>query len=244
MTDDREGLPRESSSPKGAPSEAPTHDPVHDGEKWYHHILYWLIVNSLRCAARVFFFAKYTNRDRVPKAGPFVLVANHVSFFDPPAAGIATPRKIHYLARASLFENRFFGGLIAALGSHPIERGASDRRGLLLAAEILEAGNPIIVFPEGHRSRDGTFQPFQRGFLLLVKKAQVPVLPIWIEGTRKILPPGRKFPRWARLRVFFGQPIPWEEAVSIGAEGIRERVGQLAPANTAQTGVPQRAAAR
>ncbi|HMQ22739.1 MAG TPA: lysophospholipid acyltransferase family protein [Planctomycetota bacterium] len=211
--------------------EAPSQS-LHDGERWYHRALYFVIVNSLRLCARVFFFASFQGRRHVPRHGAFVIVANHVSFLDPPSVGIATPRRIHYLARASLFRNRFFGGLIAALGSHPIERGASDRRALLLAAEILEAGKPFLVFPEGHRSRDGKFGEFQRGFLLLVKKARVPVVPAWVHGTRTILPPGQKLPRWARLCVRFGPAIPCDEALAIGAHGIRERVWALSPEGT------------
>lgn len=202
---------------------------VHDGERWYHKVFYFCVVNSLRACARVFFFASYKGRKHVPRKGAFLLIANHVSFLDPPMAGLASPVRIHYLARASLFKNRFFGGMIAALGSHPIERGASDRKGLMTAAAVLESGRPMVVFPEGTRSRTGEFQAFQRGFLLLVKKAKCPVIPAWIEGTQKILPPGKKFPGWARIKVRFAEPIPAEEALALGAEGLRQRVLALAP---------------
>lgn len=201
--------------------------PTPDGERWWQRAIYFVIVNTLRAAARVLFLARYRGRNLVPRSGAFVLVANHVSFLDPPVAGIASPRRIHYMARASLFRNRFFGGLIRILGSHPIVREGTDRRGLMATIEVLQQGQPIVVFPEGHRSRDGSFQPFQRGFLLLVKRARVPVVPAWIDGTRKILPPSARFPGWARIRVRFGPPIPWDEAVELGAAGIRERVAAL-----------------
>jgi len=149
----------------------------------------------------------------MPPTGPVLLIANHESYFDPLLVGLAVRRQISYLARKSLFRNPWFAWLIRQLGAVPIDLEGMAREGLQISAEILKQGNPLLIFPEGERSRNGQLQAFKPGMLLLLKKCPVPVLPIGIAGAYESFPLHR---RWPRLSPLFCPSNGGELAVSIG----------------------------
>jgi 1-acyl-sn-glycerol-3-phosphate acyltransferase len=149
----------------------------------------------------------------MPASGPVLLISNHESYFDPLLVGLAVRRQISYLARKSLFRNRFFAWLISNLGAVPIDLDGMGREGLQISSDILKAGNPLLIFPEGERSRLGNLQPFKGGMMLILKKCPVPVLPIGIAGAFESFPLHRKLPRLAPL---FWPTNGGELSVSIG----------------------------
>ena len=146
--------------------------------------------------------------ENIPREGSFILASNHLSFFDPPALGCKLPRNLHYFARDSLFFGPL-GFLIKRLNSIPVNRENLDLKTLRLVLKVLGNGNPLLVFPEGTRSRNGKPGSPQKGVGLLVVKSGVPVLPVRIQGTFEIFGPGRIFPRIGKkLKLTYGNLYP------------------------------------
>ena len=100
------------------------------------------------------------------------------------------------------------------IGAIPIERSRVSRRGADKAAELIDDGWSLTLFPEGGRSPDGWGQQFRGGAAYLALRCGVPVVPVHIAGTGKILGKGMKYPRPARTKVTFGHPITAEEGES------------------------------
>ena len=155
--------------------------------------------------------------ENVPEHGAFILASNHVSFFDPPALGCRLPRELHYFAKASLFKG-LLGKLIMSLNSIPVERGGFDMKSFKAAMQILEKGEPLLVFPEGTRSEDGQLQNPKRGIGLMARKAQVPILPARISGGFEAFGKGRRIPKLgSQIKVSFGEILIFSDSVNINS---------------------------
>ena len=180
---------------------------------------------------------------RVPRRGPVLLVSNHQSFYDPVLVGMAVGRPFYAMARRSLFDFPGVGWLIRSLNALPVERGSADRRSLRRAAEVLAAGAPLLVFPEGTRSRDGRVQPFARGTLLLIKQTRPAVVPVGIAGAERAWPRDAPAPRpGARIGATCGEPIASETLLAMeedaALELLRARVAELRDETARRLGIP------
>ncbi len=188
-------------------------------------LIYHSVDLFARWCFRIFFRVRVEGLENLPKSGPFLIVANHRSFLDPPLAVCFLRRKIAILARGSLFRFGPFGRFLKILGSIPLERGAPDRQALILGSQALQKGVPLLIFPEGTRNEGEALLPFQRGFLLMPKKTGCPVVLASLEGTGQALPKGSLFPRlFKRVRIRYSKPISAEEVLRLGAEGLRSRL--------------------
>lgn len=163
------------------------------------------------CYLKYFHRFEVKGLDNVPPKGGFILACNHLSYLDPPAVGCRIPRNLHYFARDSLFFGPL-GLLITKLNSIPVNRDQLDLGTLRKVLSVLKGGEPVLVFPEGTRSPDGTLQKSQKGLGLLVHKSGVPVLPARLHGSFEILGKGKLFPRIGKkLYLNIGSPILSEE---------------------------------
>ena len=148
--------------------------------------------------------------ERLHGAGPRVYVVNHQSWFDVLAAVDVLPGSIRFLAKRALGRVPLFGPALRAAGHIEIDR---HNHGAALAAyEIaargLERGLSAVVFAEGTRSRDARLHPLKKGPFVLAILAQVPVVPVFVEGGNTILPKGSLHPRPGSMVVHVGYPIP------------------------------------
>ena len=163
------------------------------------------------CYLKCFHRFEVKGLGNVPPKGGFILACNHLSYLDPPAVGCRIPRNLHYFARDSLFFGPL-GLLITKLNSIPVNRDQLDLGTLRKVLTVLKGGEPVLVFPEGTRSPDGTLQKSQKGLGLLVHKSGVPVLPARLHGSFEILGKGKLFPRIGKkLYLNIGSPILSEE---------------------------------
>lgn len=154
--------------------------------------------------------------DNIPSTGSFILASNHLSFIDPPALGCRVDRNLHYFARDSLFFGPL-GFLIRKLNSIPVNRDQLDLKTLKHTISVLKAGNPLLVFPEGTRSRDGNLSDAKKGIGLLIKKAKCDVLPVYIDGSFEILGKGKCFPRLGKkLKIYYGEIITYKSLAERG----------------------------
>ena len=158
-----------------------------------------------RFCFRVFGRLEVTGREWVPPYGPLIVVANHISYNDPPSVAAAVPRPLSFLGKKELFTPRPRGLLFHALRVYPVDRsfGMSAVR---TALELLARDQAVVIFPEGHISPDGRLQPGLAGAAYLALKSQAPILPIGITGTEKF--PHRRMPLpLCRFRVNIGPPF-------------------------------------
>ena len=117
------------------------------------------------------------------------------------------PRPLSFLAKSELFENRYLGWLIRSLNAFPVRQGEGDVGAVKETIRRLQEGHMLTVFPEGGRCENGELQPILNGASLVVRKAQVPIVPVVIEGSFKAWSKHRKI--WQRhpVRVLFGKPV-------------------------------------
>lgn len=193
------------------------------------YYLGWL---SFRVLFATFFRARFCNPERVPRAGPVVLAANHASYLDPPLIGSGLPRAINYLARESLFRFPVIGSILRSWNAVPVDRDGGGAAGLRAILDRLLEGGAIILFPEGTRTRDGRLQPARSGIGLTVIKSTAPVVPVRVFGTYEAFGRHLRLPRPFPVRVKFGKPIFFEalraEAQTCSKPRLKEIYRQVA----------------
>lgn len=145
--------------------------------------------------------------------GPAIFAANHLSHIDAGLLLTSLPEPWRHRAFAAAAADYFFDTRLKAtmsalaLNAIPIERTKVTRRSAVLAAELIEDGWSMVIFPEGGRSPDGWGQSFRAGAAFVAVRTQVPVVPVHLEGTGRILPKGTSKLVPGRTRVTFGTPI-------------------------------------
>jgi cytidylate kinase len=160
--------------------------------------------------ARTMFRLESRGRENVPTTGPVLLVANHSSVLDPPLIGSATDRQLSFLAKAELFDLPLFGGLIRRLNARPIRREGADPSALRTAMRVLEDGGALLIFPEGTRGDEGIIRSAKTGAGMLAVLSGAAVVPVFIKGSGRAWPRGRKLPRPAKVTVTFGKALRFE----------------------------------
>lgn len=170
-------------------------------------IPYSLTRAIVRILASVLFDLKVYGTENVPTTGGALLLGNHLSFLDPAIIGVQLRRPASYLAKSELFEVPVFGRVIPKLNAFPVRQGAGDIGAVRETIKRLKEGHVLTVFPEGSRSLNGQLQPLAAGFALIVRKADVPIIPVGIDGSYKAWPRGKALFTPAPVRVKFGHPM-------------------------------------
>lgn len=148
--------------------------------------------------------------ERLEGSLPCVYVANHESWLDILALMAALPGSFRFVAKQEIRFFPFIGWALRAGGQIVIDRKRITHaiRAYDAAAARVRSGLSAVVFAEGTRTRDGRLLPFKKGPFVLAIAAQVPVVPVYVEGGFAMLPKYRVSPRPGVMRVHFGQPIP------------------------------------
>lgn len=160
---------------------------------------------------RVGFNVHVTGRRNLPVDGPAIISANHRSFFDTPVLMVTATRPVIFLGKAEYMDSAWTRYLFPAIGMVPIQR--SDRRAsaaaLETAAQLLNEGHFVGIYPEGTRTRDGLLHRGKSGVAQLSLMTGAPIIPVGITGTERTQPIGARFPRpfGGRIRVRYGEPI-------------------------------------
>lgn len=180
---------------------------------WLNYLLYEGAYLVSMTGFTLGFSLRLEGKRHVPPYGPALLIANHQSYLDPALVGLAARRHLFYLARKTLFHHPTFTWLIRSLNAVPVDQEGIGIEGLRTILRLLEEGKAVIIFPEGERTRDGAIHPLQPGVQLLIKKAQVPVVPVGIAGAYDAWPCWRPIPVPAPL---FMPPGKGTVAVVVG----------------------------
>jgi 1-acyl-sn-glycerol-3-phosphate acyltransferase len=159
--------------------------------------------------------------DEIPRDGPVILAANHISNADPVILGAwltkSLGRRIHWLGKKELFEWPVIGWVARNGGIHPVDRDAADVDAFRMAERVLAEGHVLMVFPEGTRSPTGELQKPKDGLAMVALRSGAPVVPIGISNTDRVWPKGQLLPRpgkHATMRV--GRPFSVADALPGG----------------------------
>ncbi len=172
-----------------------------------YRLLKWSVVHPL---FKTYFQGRVYGLENVPQTGALIIVSNHASYFDPPLLSTAVCRPVAYMAKEELFRVPVLKQAISLYGAYPVKRGAGDRGAIRAALNALEKGWAVGVFLEGTRTADGSIQQPKLGAAMIAAKAGVPLLPVSLWGTEKILDRSArgKLPVPAAVTVRIGQLIP------------------------------------
>jgi len=178
---------------------------------WCHRVVIRPLIRGF-CGLRV------SHGERLPRTGPAILVANHNSHFDTLVLfALFSPRetaRLHAVAARDYFSAGSLRGWIARriFGAIPLERAWRPAAGDPLAgcSRALEAGDVLILFPEGTRGTPGRMSALKAGVAYLARRhPQVPVVPITLDGVDRVLPKGAVVPLPLTVAAHVGQPRCW-----------------------------------
>ena len=167
----------------------------------------------------------------MPKTGPVMILANHESYLDPLAVGLAVRRRIWYLARKPLFHPPVLGPFLKSVGCVPVDQEGVAKEGIKTCIDLLQAGKPMLVFPEGRRTADGKMQVLKAGVALILKRAPVPIVPVGIAGAYEAYPVHATVPKFgplfwpsngAAVAASVGKVIPPERYRDMGREELMQ----------------------
>src|SRR3954463_2204768 len=168
--------------------------------------------------ARIFYRVAVTGADRLPKGG-FLLLPNHISWIDAVVLSMACPRPIRFIIDEGVYKNRILNPFLRAVSCIPITaRKAKD--GMREAIARIRAGEIVCLFPEGELSRTGSLLRLRRGFEIIARQAEAPIVPVWLDqlwGSIFSYEGGRfftKIPKAVpyRATVAFGEPLHADDA--------------------------------
>ena len=166
--------------------------------------------------------------ENIPATGAVLMVANHSSYLDPVAIGDASTRRVCFMAKAELFENKPIGFLLRGVDSYPVKRGESDRGAFKRTLELLGEGRVVCIFPEGTRQDGQTLGDAEPGAALFAIKTGCPVVPVFVSGSNTVLNKRGKLHR-GRVTVAFGEPFTMDRKTN------RDDAGAMLMAAIAQT---------
>jgi 1-acyl-sn-glycerol-3-phosphate acyltransferase len=157
---------------------------------------------------RIYLRASIEGREHVPRAGAFVLAPVHRSYVDTPIAASVTRRRLRFMGKDTLWKYRFSAWVLSSLGGFPVTRGTADRQALQRCIHVLESGEPLVLFPEGERKSGPVVQPLFDGAVYVAVKAGVPIVPVGIGGSERVMPKGKNFVYPRKVHVIVGEAIP------------------------------------
>lgn len=174
-------------------------------------MFYLLVTFVIRLIGIVLFRLKTHNIDNIPDEGGFIIIGNHVSNVDPPLLGSYVRRPLRYMAKSELFKYPVLRQIMYGCNAFPIKRGGADRGALRKCLEYVEGGQPVVLFPEGTRTRDGHLQEAKPGAAMIAAKAGVPIIPVYIDGAFEAWPRHRAYPLPHQINIYYGKPFDLPE---------------------------------
>jgi 1-acyl-sn-glycerol-3-phosphate acyltransferase len=166
----------------------------------YYRIVKMIFSLIYRLLARI----EIIGAENVPQEGPYIVVCNHISSFDPPLLLIALPARMTVLAANKYQSHPVFGPFLSSMGAIYVRRSEVDRQALRACLDVLRGGGIMGMAPEGTRSPTGGLQEGRTGVAYLASRTGVPILPVAITGTEKMLASLKRFHR-GQMKAVIGE---------------------------------------
>ncbi|MDM4763070.1 lysophospholipid acyltransferase family protein [Galbitalea sp. SE-J8] len=190
-------------------------------------MLYWFLKNVvIGPIVRAVFRPWVRGAQNVPETGPVILASNHLSFVDSVFLPIQLRRRVVFLAKSEYFTGTGLKGwasrlFFAGTGQLPIDRsgGKASEASLNTGLRVLAEGDVLGIYPEGTRSPDGRMYRGRTGVARMILEGRVPVIPVAMIDTEKVMPLGTKLPKVHRVGVIIGEPLDFSRFE--GLEGDR-----------------------
>ena len=188
-------------------------------------VLYSIIRSAIFGGAKLLGRVEVHGKEHVP-AGAFVLAPVHRSNIDFALASLVTTRRLRYMTKDSVWKNKALGRFVSFLGGFPVSRGAADREALRTCIDVIEAGEPLVMFPEGTRRSGPVVEELFDGPAYVAARTQVPIVPVGIGGSEAMMPKGSKLLKLSKLALVIGEPLD-PPAPSEGGRVSRRAVKEL-----------------
>ena len=172
-------------------------------------VAYRFFWSLLWLACKAWFRFRVVGKQNLPAEEAYILAPVHRSYLDTPVGGMVTARRQRFLGKESLWRNRAAGRFLTIVGGFPVERGTADRAALRACQEVLERGEPMVMFPEGTRQHGPVVDPdlMHAGPAFVAARAGVAIVPLGIAGTDHAMPGGSMLIRPVRVVMVVGEPI-------------------------------------
>ena len=165
------------------------------------------------------FGVRATGQERLRMDGTVIFAPVHRSHLDGPLIGGLTHRRVRYLGKEQLFHPKWLGWCMRSFGAFPVRRGEADLDAMRAALGLLQAGEAMLVFPEGSRQPSDDIGEIYDGTAWLAAKSGAPVVPVGIVGTREAMPSGAKLPKRTQVAIVVGDVM----SPPAGPDGGRAR---------------------
>ena len=131
---------------------------------------------------------KVSGREHVSLQGSVLVCPNHISYLDPPVVGAALEtRRCCFMAKAALFRIPLLGNFLRSSYCYPVDRKGGGRQAIRMATDLLNAGEVVVMFPEGTRSPTGELMKGEPGAVYVASKAKTPIVPVAVWGTDLVM---------------------------------------------------------
>jgi len=190
-------------------------------------MFYWFMKNLVAGPILKTVFRPWvTGLDNIPKTGGVILASNHLSFIDSVFLPLVIDRRIFFLAKSDYFRGKGLKGwatkaFMNGTGMLPIDRsgGKASEASLNTGLKVLHEGEVLGIYPEGTRSPDGKMYRGRTGVARMILEGDVPVVPVAMIDTEKVMPIGSKLPKMGRIGIVIGEPLDFSRFK--GLEGDR-----------------------
>lgn len=191
------------------------------GQSLGTRLMYFMVRDLLLVLCKLWFRYSISGREHLPSSGPYIIAPVHRSNIDSPLASFVTRRRARFMGKDSLWKIRSIGKVFTLLGGFPVTRGAADLEALKRCVAVLDAGEPLVMFPEGTRQSGSVLQPLFEGPAYVALKRGVPIVPVGIGGSEKVMRKGSKmiWPRKCHLTI--GAPIMVEQSATSRVDRAR-----------------------
>jgi 1-acyl-sn-glycerol-3-phosphate acyltransferase len=189
-------------------------------------VFYRLVRTVVYGFSRVFWRLTVDGTEHLPVSGPYVLAPVHRSNIDTPLVAMVSRRRLRFMGKDTLWSKRAPAWFLSALGGFPVHRGSADREALRRCIEVIEGGEPLVIFPEGQRREGPMVQGLFDGAAYVAIRTGVAIVPVGIAGSERAMPKGAKGLRPVKIHILVGPPV-YPPHVPAGTRAPRRVVSEL-----------------
>ncbi len=199
------------------------------GNSRFSKLVYTLIRGLVVGVSVGYTRTRVVGKHNILSEGAFLLCPIHRSNIDTPLAAAVTRRRLRFMGKDSLWKIRPIGFILSALGAFPVTRGSADREALKRCINVLQEGEPLVLFPEGTRQSGPLVQPLFDGAAYVAVKAGVPIIPVGIGGSEGVMPKGSKMIYPRKCVVVVGEPLraTLDEQGRVPRSAVKDITSQL-----------------